>query len=53
MAKMIATWFNFLELIPVGLLLFVYALTMGGFKFESNKSKKDLQELFEAEIIKE
>lgn len=53
MAKMIATGFNFLELIPVGLLLFVYALTMGGFKWESNKSKKDLQELFEAEISKE
>ena len=39
--------------IPFGMLLFVYLLTMGGFKFESNKSKKDLQTIFEAEIIEE
>lgn len=38
-------------LIPFGMLLFAYLLTMGGFKFESNKSKKDLQRIFNAEII--
>jgi hypothetical protein len=35
------------------MLIFVYALTMGGFKFESNKSKKDLQTMFEADIMEE
>ena len=43
--------FNPATLIPFGMLLFVYALTMGGFKYESNKSKKDLQTIFEADII--
>lgn len=45
--------FNPPTLIPFGMLIFVYILTMGGFKYESNKSKKDLQTLFEADIIKE
>jgi len=45
--------FNLEDFIPVGMLLFVYAMTMAGFKFESNKSKKDLQGLFEADIVKE
>lgn len=43
--------FNPATLIPFGMLIFVYLLTMGGFKFESNKSKKDLQRIFEADII--
>ena len=38
-------------LIPFGMLIFVYILTMGGFKYESRMSIKDLQTLFEAEII--
>lgn len=37
-------------LIPLGMLLFGYGLTTGGFKYESIKSKKYLAELFEAEI---
>lgn len=40
------------SLIPIGMLLFAYVLTMGAFKYESNKSKKELQNLFEAEISK-
>ena len=44
---------NFAALIPFGMLIFVYGLTTGGFKYESNKSKRDLQEIFQAEIIKE
>ncbi len=45
--------FSFAAIIPFGMLLFAYALTMGGFKYESNKSKKDLQAMFEADIIEE
>jgi hypothetical protein len=45
--------FNPAALIPFGMLIFMYALTMGAFKFESNKSKKDLQRIFEAEITEE
>ena len=40
------------DLMPFGMLLFGYALALGGFKYESNKSKKDLQRIFEAEIIR-
>ena len=43
--------FNPATLIPFGMLIFVYALTMGSFKYESNKSKKDLRTIFEADII--
>ncbi len=32
-------------------MIFPYALTMGGFKFESVKSKESLRELFKAKII--
>lgn len=38
-------------LIPFGMLFFGYALTMIAFKFESNNSKKELQRIFEAEIV--
>lgn len=43
--------FDPMSLIPFGMLIFVYLLTMGGFKFESSKAKQDLQGIFEAEII--
>ncbi|SHF35155.1 hypothetical protein [Chryseobacterium vrystaatense] len=39
--------------IPVFMLLFVYALTMFGFKSESKKSREFLKKSFEAEIINE
>ena len=45
--------FNPLALFPFGMLIFAYLLTMGGFKFESSSSKKDLQSIFEADIIEE
>lgn len=37
--------------IPIGMLLFVYLMTLGAFKYESSRSIKDLQTLFEAELI--
>ncbi len=43
--------FHLVACLPLGMLLFMYALTMGGFKSESSKSKKYLLELLEAEII--
>lgn len=45
--------FNPAALGPFGMLLFAYGLTIGGFKYESGKSKKDLQKIFEAEMIEE
>lgn len=39
--------------IPLIMLLFIYGLTMAGFKIESKKSKEYLRKTFEAEIIKE
>lgn len=38
--------------LPMFMLLFVYALTMYGFKSESKKSREYLKKSFEAEIIK-
>lgn len=38
---------------PLLMLLFVYILTMAGFKAESKKSKEYLRRSFEAEIVKE
>ena len=40
-------------LAPFGFLAFMYLLTMFGFKTESRRSKKDLQLLFEADIIED
>jgi len=42
--------FDLTALIPLGMLLFAYLLSMGGFKFESHKSKKDLAEIFDGQI---
>jgi len=39
-------------LIPLGMLIFGYLLTMAGFKSESSKSIEDMLKLFEGEIIK-
>ncbi|TZF95173.1 hypothetical protein FW781_14865 [Chryseobacterium panacisoli] len=39
--------------LPLLMLLFVYALTMIGFKMESKKSKEDLGISFEAKILRE
>ena len=40
----------FSSFFPVILLVFGYIITMGGFKYESIKTKKYLKELFEAEM---
>jgi hypothetical protein len=40
-------------LFPAGMFVFGYALLLGGFKFESVKSKKFFQELFEVEEVEE
>ncbi|WP_123901760.1 hypothetical protein [Chryseobacterium bernardetii] len=37
-------------LIPLIMLLFMYGMTMAGFKIESKKSKEYLRKAFEAEI---
>ena len=38
--------------IPVGAIMLMYIGTMSAFKYESRKSMKDLQKIFEAQIIK-
>ena len=38
---------------PLLMLLFVYILTMAGFKAESRKSKEFLRKSFEAEVLKD
>ena len=38
-------------LIPAGMLLFACVMVVGGFKAESSTSRKDLKEIFKAEII--
>jgi len=38
--------------IPLGMLIFAYLLTTGGFKFESSKSKKDLEKILNSRIKK-
>ncbi len=36
--------------IPLGMLIFFYLMTTGGFKFESSKSKKDLEKILNSKI---
>ncbi len=45
--------FNPVMLVPLGMMIFAYLLTMGAFKFESSKTKNYLKNLLEAEIIEE
>ena len=45
--------FQPMSLIPLGMLIFMYGITMGGFKYESSKAKKYLKVLFEADIVGE
>ena len=45
--------FSAVSIVPLIMFSFAYGLTMGGFKYESIKSKRELQKIFEAEIIKE
>ena len=42
--------FDPISLIPLGMILFFYAMVTGGFKYESIKSKKYFAQLFEAKI---
>ena len=37
--------------IPFGMLIFGYLLTTGGFKYESSKSKMDLEKILNSKII--
>lgn len=45
--------FDPVAIVLLGMLLFVYAIVMLGFKSESRKTKKFLQEIFDADIIQE
>ncbi|MEZ4775228.1 MAG: hypothetical protein R3D00_18735 [Bacteroidia bacterium] len=38
-------------LIPVFMLVFVYVLTTAAFKFESSKSKKDMESFFDGKLV--
>jgi len=44
--------FNLWVLVPTGMFIAAYIGIMAAFKYESSKSKKDLEKLFEAQIIK-
>ncbi len=44
--------FGIFSLIPYIMFVMGWALTIGAFKVESSKSKKDLQQVFEARIVK-
>ncbi|UEQ76532.1 hypothetical protein [Chryseobacterium arthrosphaerae] len=44
---------SIISLMPLLMLLFVYILTMAGFKAESRKSKEFLRKSFEAEVLKD
>ena len=48
-----STDFDPMMLVPLGMLVVFYVVIMLAFKYESNQSKADLQNLFEAEIIEE
>lgn len=43
--------FNKEGMIPYAMFLFGFALIFGGFNFECNKTHKDLQQIFDAEIL--
>lgn len=45
--------FKSFQLIPLFMTLFGYLLTLGGFKYESIMTKKDLKKLFEANVIED
>ena len=45
--------FSLPTLIPFGMLLFAYVLTLASFKYESKKSKKDFEAMLETEAIEE
>ena len=45
--------FDSVIFISFGMLLFGYAIMMGGFKYESSLSKTDLKKIFQVEIIEE
>jgi hypothetical protein len=42
---------DLVALMPFGMLLFVYTMTIAAFKFEVNKSREDLRTLFEGHIM--
>ena len=44
-------YYESINLIHFAMLIFAYGLTMGGFKYESIKSKKYLAQIFEAKIV--
>lgn len=43
--------FNWFSLVPLGMFVFGYGLTMGAFKYETRKSKEYFRELFDAAIL--
>lgn len=45
-----STVFEPFLLIPIGMFVFGYALSMGAFKYESRRTKEDLKHFFEATI---
>lgn len=51
LAASVTEGFDGIALIPVGMLVFGYALVTGAFKYETQKSKKFFAELFEAKVV--
>lgn len=48
---MISDGFDIIYLTPFGMLIFLYLMVYGGFKFESMKVKEDIRSILDAEII--